>query len=744
MSRVQRIELLLFAACFFAFAYFNQGGGWNQNARFAEVRAMVEQGTFAIDDFLVFQRDEQRDDLLRLPVENAEYTLHGKRFHLCWVDMEWNLYPVGDRPPGEGVEKAPMVEMCSSGDVSFVDHTGHFHPNKPPGSSFLALPGYFVIFHVGKWLGLNPDHWWTMNLYAWLTTVCSVGLLSALGCVLFFRLARELAEGAALPALLATLTFAFGTTFFPFATLFFDHSLTASLLVGALYFLRRSAGSDYFLLFAGRLRTPAIDTHAFRFALAGLCAGFAAVTNYIAAVAVIFLGFYALLATPSQLARIGGVERMATPTQRAVHWRRAIFFSLGVAGPFLLICWYNWVCFGSPFRLNNDFQNPLFKDASGAFLGMFGLPNGYIAQLLIASPFRGIFYLAPVLLLGLAATIMWLFRNRHAAIGAGVLGVAFVLGVFAGWMALSQPPNQLALVVCSRLALVLALFGMFEMIRAFSGDDRAATGSLCFLIFGFFFFVNACFNGYHAGFSAGPRYLIPGIPFLALPLVAAYVRWRWVTAAFAAVSVAIHLLLTATDAQNPVGVGGHARVEGNRDEWRFPSNPWELFADFGLPSPVPRRGYNLLADYAWPLFAHGRAWAMLDEQLALYLEKESRRIEAETDDPAERAARIEELRAALRESIVRGEPSPFLLASVEGPVSVNPVGIYEGLFTYNFFPPRSRQSRWASFNVGEFFWPHSRWSLLPLLLVTGGLSAWALALAIRTDAARSAADARPA
>ncbi len=179
MSRHQRIELLLFIACFFAFAYFNQGGGWNQNARFAEVRAMVEEGRFAIDDFLVYEHDPNGDDLLRIPVENAEYSLLGKRFRLCWVDMEWTLFPVGDRPLGEGVEKANMVEGCSSGDIGYVPWTGHFHPNKPPGTSFLALPGYWVIWHVERWLGINPDRWWTLDLNAWLTSVCSVALSQA-------------------------------------------------------------------------------------------------------------------------------------------------------------------------------------------------------------------------------------------------------------------------------------------------------------------------------------------------------------------------------------------------------------------------------------------------------------------------------------------------------------------------------------------------------------------------------------
>src|SRR5712671_2263245 len=61
----RRAEWLLFFACFFAFAYFNQGGGWNQNARFAEVRAIVEEGRFAIDDYLVYRRVPGGEELVR-------------------------------------------------------------------------------------------------------------------------------------------------------------------------------------------------------------------------------------------------------------------------------------------------------------------------------------------------------------------------------------------------------------------------------------------------------------------------------------------------------------------------------------------------------------------------------------------------------------------------------------------------------------------------------------------------------
>jgi len=53
-SPPDRLKALLFIACWLAYAYFHQGGGWNQNARFAMVRAMAEQHTFAIDDYLIY------------------------------------------------------------------------------------------------------------------------------------------------------------------------------------------------------------------------------------------------------------------------------------------------------------------------------------------------------------------------------------------------------------------------------------------------------------------------------------------------------------------------------------------------------------------------------------------------------------------------------------------------------------------------------------------------------------------
>ena len=605
MPRLSRTELFLFLACFFAFAYFNQGGGWNQNSRFAEVRAMAEEGRFAIDDFFVYLHDPESDDLTRATVEHGEYNFGGKRYRLSWVDAEWTFWPVGDRPLDDGVEKAPMIQVCSSGDVAFVDNTGHFHPNKPPGTSLLALPAYSIIFRIERALGINPDHWWTLNLNAWLTTIFSVGLVSALGCVLFFRLACDLGGGEKTAALLATFAFAFGTTFFPFGTILFDHNLTAVLLLASFYWLR----------------------HTQRPALAGFCAGFAVVTNYVAGGAVIALGLYALLA--------GGVR-----------WRRAILFSIGGLLPAVVLGWYHFVNFGSPFALANDFQNPLFKDPAGS-LGMFAMPNVYVGALLLVSPYRGVFFLAPILILGAWGLVCWLRE------------------------------------------------------KTFIAEAR-----LCIAIFGFFLLVNMSFNGYHGGYSAGPRYLVPGLPFLALPLAMAFIRWKKIALVLLAMSIAIQLLLTATDAQNALAVGGHARLDNEHRK-----------DDFFC---------NIVTEYALPFFLTGRAGALLDQLLEARIDKESDRLRAAGIDDAEADRQIAERRAEWRAAIDRGEQDPFLLAALRGPVSINPLSVYDGLLGYGAFEIHAPQSQWASCNLGEFLWPQTRRSLLPLLLISGGLAFFAV------------------
>lgn len=54
-AREARVARWLFLAAWIAFASFHQGGGWHQNARFAAVRAIVEQGRFSVDDYAIYR-----------------------------------------------------------------------------------------------------------------------------------------------------------------------------------------------------------------------------------------------------------------------------------------------------------------------------------------------------------------------------------------------------------------------------------------------------------------------------------------------------------------------------------------------------------------------------------------------------------------------------------------------------------------------------------------------------------------
>lgn len=49
--------LLIFLTLLFNFSYFYQGGGWNQTATIAEIRSLVEQKHFYIDDYAAVTRD---------------------------------------------------------------------------------------------------------------------------------------------------------------------------------------------------------------------------------------------------------------------------------------------------------------------------------------------------------------------------------------------------------------------------------------------------------------------------------------------------------------------------------------------------------------------------------------------------------------------------------------------------------------------------------------------------------------
>jgi hypothetical protein len=722
----RQIQWLLFAVTFVAFAYFHQGGGWNQNGRFAMVRAMVEEGKFWIDSYLIYgsAKTAKGADLVRVPIRDCEFQFEGKSYTFWWADAYGRPAPINKSLDGVvlGVNtaakeldvqvgtdakitfsvandtaitkngapaklgslavkdfvridfgtdaKARIVasriaasekgtardltfvelgQVACTGDVAF--DRGHFHPNKAPGTSFIAVPAYFVIYHFERLFGISPDEWWTLTRNAWLTSVFSVGLLSALGCVVFYRLALKLSGGRTLASLLTALTFAFGTMFLPFATMLFEHNIIAVALVASFYFLYRVRET-----LRGESGADALSDNKSRLYLflAGLCAGYAAITNYIIAVVVVMLGCYLLFGVRKKLG-----------------W---LWFGLGVLGPLLLICAYNQICFGTPFTTNYRHQNPLFVTGAKAFLDVFIIPQWDVLLAVLVSPYRGLFFSAPVLVMGVAG-LVWLFCDKKFRAEA--------------WLLFS----------------ILAFF-------------------LLFII---------SYNGWHGGWCTTPRYLGPALPFLAVTMVFGFTRLLKTTCVLAVISVAVSFLTTAVDPQPPIGNAGHAVVLEVDDWQRVQARPqWK---------------YNPLTEYEWPLFAEGRAWPLLRAQRDVVAQFYDRKMQQNGQPPEVRAAQIVQLENKIDDQIRAGEPAMLLLApgrdgqlgvalselsTYEGPVSVNPMGIYEG-WTYRVFQPHSSYAYWNSFNVGEFLFERSRWSLAPLLLAGGALVVIAIRMAGKVE-----------
>ncbi len=140
--------------------------------------------------------------------------------------------------------------------------------------------------------------------------------------------------------------------------------------------------------------------------------------------------------------------------------------------PFVIALFaYQRICFGSPFRTAVEATSGVFQ-TQGAIFGVLVPPSLDALYGITISRHRGLFYLSPVLLFTIAGAMVMIRRRvmlRELAVVAGVF-IAFVA-------------------------------------------------------------INISFNNWEAGSAAGPRYILPVVPFLAIPMVFAIggMRVLWVT-----------------------------------------------------------------------------------------------------------------------------------------------------------------------------------------------------------------------
>jgi hypothetical protein len=431
-SADRRIAGAIFLLLFAVYAWFHPGGGWSQNVRFAQVRALVEQGRLEIDDYLLYAFER-----------NAAGAPAYRRLLLS--------------DPGARSERLPRV---SSLDLSLSG--GHYYPNKPPGLTLLAAPVYAALHAVERARGVDPDDWWVLTVNLYLTRVLTVGVLGALGGALFYACSRRLFPelGASLHAG-AALVFGLGTLVLPYATLFGDAVVVASLLLLVLRLLLALPRGE---------RGPALRGGTLLFG-AGSAAGLAVLVNNAAFLAVAALGAYAAWRCRPRL--------------------RVAWYLAGGVPPAALLAGYQRACFGSFLDLPQSHQLEVFQTAAAsALLGIFAAPDWSVLPELLFRGYRGLFPFSPVLALG--------------------------------------------------------VYGLGRMLVA---RGRRAEAVLFAAIFLLFLLMNLSFNGWHGGSSFGPRYLIPALPFLALPLAPAFARFRLASWALASLSIASMGIVTAVDPQ---------------------------------------------------------------------------------------------------------------------------------------------------------------------------------------------------
>ena len=171
MLRRRQAMLLCGVASFFAYAYFYEAGGWNQNTRFDLVRALVEHHGVQIDSY-------QED--------------------------------TGDK----------------------ADFEGHVYADKAPGASFTAAPAVAAARAGIRLAGGDPDSGQNLLRLTYIASLAAAALPGAISVMLVWAIARRIGAsttGAGVVALL----FGLGTPFWAWASIFYGHTLAAACLLGA-------------------------------------------------------------------------------------------------------------------------------------------------------------------------------------------------------------------------------------------------------------------------------------------------------------------------------------------------------------------------------------------------------------------------------------------------------------------------------------------------------------------------------
>ena len=344
-------------------------------------------------------------------------------------------------------EDSKEMDFVNTGDWAF--YNGHYYSNKSPGLSFMAVPPFAITEYFLKYLFLDDGERQVLSS-TYVSTLFTATLLSALLCVLIFHMFYYFFQVGIINSFLLTLFFGFGTLAFSYSTTFYCH---------------QPAAFCSFLSFALAMHIRHGDSQRKK-ALAAF-AGFSAASG--------------VVIEPSTIYILAAVSIYLMSFQEG---RKYIpLFFLGCIPPGIVQGFYSFMCFGSPLASSYNYSNDVVMWKVQERL--FGIPDPVRFYYLLFSPYRGLFFSSPILLMAIPGTFFF-FKEKK-------------------WR---------------------------------------AEAILCTAISIFFIVYIASFYAWYGGSAVGPRYLLPAYPFFFLLAGFSLNRFSKIFKVIGFVSILINLSIT--------------------------------------------------------------------------------------------------------------------------------------------------------------------------------------------------------
>ena len=361
---------------------------------------------------------------------------------------------------------------------NFVPHSvddflykGYYYSALAPGTAIMALPFAAIGFM------LNGSSFSIFG-YPMLFSELYIAVMASIGAMLVYKISRMFLGEAT--SVFLSFAYAFSTIVWPFATFFFQSDPSATLdLVAAFLALR-----------IGKQGKRGMAS----FVFCGLAIGSALTVDYVNAILIPIIFIYLAISVRKS-------RKILVQTKFDIV-TKFLGFLLACSEGVLLIGAYNYVNFGDFFASTEQIYL-----GSSAFFGNFTYPIYFGVVLNLFTPFRGLFFYCPILIVGAFGFYGMLRKDKHT-----LLFLALFLGLLLPYSAWYDPTGGLSygprFVVPAIPFLLIPAGFLLENARSYGLRDKRIL--VTYLLYA----CGAVMNGVAAitsalGPASGPWYLSP-------------------------------------------------------------------------------------------------------------------------------------------------------------------------------------------------------------------------------------------